>query len=249
MVSGFCWISTYFWRNDSEGADNKKISSNTVQGCGRGIRRGNAGNSLENKKKQVQCYRGFEMPIFYFMAPDRVAKAGMTPRGRHSTPRSLWSLLLLNQAIAWLPPYPRRSLLRWISPGVGRGLLRGWKLQNFSAGEGKRSLLTCSQEKHLGTSMVAQGLRLHLSMQGVQVQSLLRELRFPHAWGPKTKTKNRNNIVTNSMKTFKMVHIKKKKKKHLSWGLQIQSALVCFLLSDGPSGHPVGGRANRPSFS
>lgn len=26
--------------------------------------------------------------------------------------------------------------------------------------------------------MVAQGLRLHLSMQGAQVQSLLRELRF-----------------------------------------------------------------------
>ena len=64
--------------------------------------------------------------------------------------------------------------------------------------------------------MVAQGLRLHLSRQGVQAQSLLRELRFPHAWGPKTKKKNRNNIVTNSMKTFKMVHIKKKKKKRAS---------------------------------
>ena len=73
--------------------------------------------------------------------------------------------------------------------------------------------------------MVAQGLRLHLSMQGAQVQSLLRELRFPHAWGPKPKTKNRNNIVTNSMKTFKMVYIKKKKKEHFSWGLQIQTAL------------------------
>ena len=66
--------------------------------------------------------------------------------------------------------------------------------------------------------MVAQGLRLHLSMQGAQVQSLLRELRFPHAWGPKPKTKNRNNIVTNSMKTFKMVYIKKKKKKSISPG-------------------------------
>ena len=80
----------------------------------------------------------------------------------------------------------------------------------FSAGGGKRSLLTCSQEEHLGTSMVAQGLRL--SMQGAQVQSLVRELRFPHTWGPKTKIKNRNNIVTNSMKTLKTVHIKKKKK-------------------------------------
>ena len=123
----------------------------------------------------------------------------------------------------------------------------GWKLQNVSAREGKRSLLTCSQEKHLGTSMVAQGLRIYLSMQGVQVKSLLRELRFPHAWGPKTKTQNRNN-VTNSMKSLKMVHIKKKKE-HLSWGFQIQTALVCFLLPDGPSGHPVGGRANRPTLS
>ena len=33
---------------------------------------------------------------------------------------------------------------------------------------------------------------------------------MPH--GQKTKTKNRNNIVTNSIKTLKMVHIKKKKK-------------------------------------
>ena len=30
--------------------------------------------------------------------------------------------------------------------------------------------------------------------------------------GQKTKTENRNNIVTNSVKTFKIVHIKKKKK-------------------------------------
>ena len=41
------------------------------------------------KKKKTQCYRGFEMAIFYCMAPDRVAKAGMTLRGRHSTPKSL----------------------------------------------------------------------------------------------------------------------------------------------------------------
>ena len=144
------------------------------------------------------------MAALHCTAPDRVAKAGTTLGSRHSTPKSLWSL-----ATDWLPPYPRRNLLRWISAGVRRGLLCGWKLQNFSAGGGKRSLLTCSQEEHLGTSMVAQGLRL--SMQGAQVQSLVRELRFPHTWGPKTKIKNRNNIVTNSMKTLKTVHIKKKK--------------------------------------
>ena len=37
--------------------------------------------------------------------------------------------------------------------------------------------------------------------------------KIPHASGPKsTKGKNRSNIVTNSIKTFKMVHTKKKKK-------------------------------------
>ena len=42
----------------------------------------------------------------------------------------------------------------------------------------------------------------------------------PH--GQKTKTENRSNIVTNSIKTLKMVHIKKyiyikRKRKKLSW--------------------------------
>ena len=105
--------------------------------------------------------------------------------------------------------------------------------------------MTCSQEEHLGTSMVAQGLRLHLSMQGAQVQSLLRELRFPHAWGPKPKTKNRNNIVTNSMKTFKMVYIKKKKKRAFLLGAPDPNSAVCLLLSDGPSGHPRGGMSQQ----
>ena len=35
--------------------------------------------------------------------------------------------------------------------------------------------------------------------------------KMPHALGPKKpKTQNRSNIVTNSIKTLKMVHIKKK---------------------------------------
>ena len=41
--------------------------------------------------------------------------------------------------------------------------------------------------------------------------------KTPHASGPKHsnqgKTKNRSNAVTNSIKTFKMVHIKKTYKK------------------------------------
>ena len=38
-------------------------------------------------------------------------------------------------------------------------------------------------------------------------------VKIPHALWPKGKTWSRSNIVTNSMKTFKTVHIEKKKKK------------------------------------
>ena len=59
----------------------------------------------------------------------------------------------------------------------------------------------------LGISLVFQGL---LPMQRVWVRSLIGELRsdMPHC--QKIKMENRNNIVTNSVKTFKMVHILKK---------------------------------------
>ena len=36
---------------------------------------------------------------------------------------------------------------------------------------------------------------------------------IPHASRPKSKTWNRGNVLTNSVKTLKMVHIKKKIKK------------------------------------
>ena len=59
------------------------------------------------------------------------------------------------------------------------------------------------------TSLVVQWLRLHLPVQGVQVQSLVGELRSHMPQGQKTKTSNRSNIVTNPIKTLKMVHDKK----------------------------------------
>ena len=46
------------------------------------------------------------------------------------------------------------------------------------------------------------GVRLHLPMQGVQVPSVIVELRSHVPPGQKTITSNRNNIVTNSMKSF-----------------------------------------------
>ena len=49
-------------------------------------------------------------------------------------------------------------------------------------------------------------------MQGLWVRSLVEELRSHMLLGQKTKTWDRKNIITNSIKTLKMVHIKKKKK-------------------------------------
>ena len=39
--------------------------------------------------------------------------------------------------------------------------------------------------------------------------------KIPQSCGQKSKTQHRNDIVTNSVKTLKMVHIKKKKKEVL----------------------------------
>ena len=63
------------------------------------------------------------------------------------------------------------------------------------------------------TSLVVQWLRLPFPMQEVWVQSLVRELRSNMPQSQKPKTSNRSNIVTNSIKTLKMVHIKKKNNK------------------------------------
>ena len=45
---------------------------------------------------------------------------------------------------------------------------------------------------------------------GVRVQSLVRKLRTYMPPGQKSKTKNRSNIVTDSLKTLRMVHIPQK---------------------------------------
>ena len=50
-------------------------------------------------------------------------------------------------------------------------------------------------------------------MQGVWVRSLVGELRSLMSWDQKTKKYKGKNIVTNSEKTLKMVHIETLKKK------------------------------------
>ena len=56
---------------------------------------------------------------------------------------------------------------------------------------------------------MVQWLRPHLPMQELWVRSLVREPRA-HKRPKETKTLNRSNILTNSIKTLKMVLIKKK---------------------------------------
>ena len=67
------------------------------------------------------------------------------------------------------------------------------------------------QEEIVGTSLEVQLFRLHRPMQGTQGRSLVKELRsHTHMlWAKKLKTQSRSNIVTNSTKTLKMVHIEK----------------------------------------
>ena len=58
-----------------------------------------------------------------------------------------------------------------------------------------------------------------LSNVGVQVRSLVQELRSHMPFGQKTKTKNRSSIVTKSIKMLEMAHMEKKILKIKSPGL------------------------------
>ena len=72
----------------------------------------------------------------------------------------------------------------------------------------KSQLCTQLKELKTGTFLAVQWLRFHLPM-----QLLIQKLRFHMPPDQKPKPENRNKIVTNSIKTLIMVHIKKKKKR------------------------------------
>ena len=61
----------------------------------------------------------------------------------------------------------------------------------------------------IGTSLEVQWLRLHLPIQEAWVPSLVMISRSHMPHSQKSKTQNRINIVTNSIKILKMVHIKR----------------------------------------
>ena len=75
----------------------------------------------------------------------------------------------------------------------------------------------------LGMSLVVQWLSLHLPVQGGVGSAPSWEAKISHASWPKNQNiilakksedKNRSNIVAKSIKTFKMIHSKKKKLKN-----------------------------------
>ena len=72
---------------------------------------------------------------------------------------------------------------------------------------------------------------------GVRVQPLVSELRFPHASQPKKTTQNKSSMVTNSIKTLKIVHIKKKKNLNEQESrMDTENGVWCGGCSLGPGG-------------
>ena len=69
----------------------------------------------------------------------------------------------------------------------------------------------------------------------------VRELRSHMPQGQKTKTWNRSNIITNSIRSFKMAHIKKKESWKKSWRLCYENHLLTSgLKAKGHVCFPVG---------
>ena len=73
-------------------------------------------------------------------------------------------------------------------------------------------------------------MHLHTVLHWLLLPSLMWELGFHMPCGQKTKTKNRNNIVTNSAKIPKMIHIPKKKKNLKN---KMNKMLTLFLQAQG----------------
>ena len=108
-------------------------------------------------------------------------------------------------------------LYPWNFPGKNTGVDCHALLQGIFRTQGSKPHLLCLQDwqmVYLPLALlskneqnrdfpVVQWLRLHLTMQGVWIQSLVWELKFHMPQGPKSRTqKQRNNTVTNSIKTL-----------------------------------------------
>ena len=119
---------------------------------------------------------------------------------------------------------------------IFRGAVFTWekgkhlKMDNFRAIQWYTVIL----KEDWGTSLIVQWLRLLLPMHRMPVWSLVRELKSHMPCGQKNQNiKNRSKIVTKSIKTLKMVHIKKKKMRMSQWGsgCEIQVVITFHLSS------------------
>ena len=82
-----------------------------------------------------------------------------------------------------------------------------------------------SRNRPLGTSLVVLWLRLCLSMQGVRVRSLVRELDPTCLVAKKPKNVEQISTVADSIKTLKTVYIKKKSFKKIGKEIALSSDL------------------------
>ena len=81
---------------------------------------------------------------------------------------------------------------------------------HWTHGDGKKVWDSWGNEaQHISISLVVHWLRFPLPMQRVRVRPLVGELSFymPHGQKTKIKKKRRSNILTNSIKTLRMVFI------------------------------------------
>ena len=103
------------------------------------------------------------------------------------------------------------------------------QVKNFWDFPGGPVVKTSSSNAEVAGSIPGQGLRFHM----------------PHSQN--TKTENRSSIITSSIKTFKMIHIKKvfQKKSLKHWG----NIELCVLGWEGGSGRVSGGKSCKQYYN
>ena len=132
--------------------------------------------------------------------------------------------------LSFIPITPKVTRRIFHVTGRFSDLERGWRESHIKIqiSWGKTLLAQPASSVHLWNNYLWPGSKLYLkafpgcpvvktlpSSTGVWAQSLVWKLRFHLPCGQKMKTWSRSNIVTNSIKTFKMVQ--KKKKQPCTW--------------------------------
>ena len=117
-------------------------------------------------------------------------------------------MLIIGGSHFWIKLQGMSNILKVLIIGVDHPNQLGKKMCAYLT-EGTKVFL---KKGIVGMSLEVQWLRPCFPMQGVQVRSLVGDLGSHMPRDQKTKCKS-SNIATNSIKTLKMVHIKKYFKK------------------------------------